>query len=270
MKFSLKSFSFVTILSFPLFAFAAFDYTPLQPITIPGGGKLNDPNILKYLANIYTFAIAIAGGLAVIRIVWAGVKYMLSDVVTNKKDSIQEIKAAVYGLLMALGAFVFLETLNPNLVKFNLNISATNKISGDATGLYNSIPSTVSGGRAPTPGVNTAPKTPSKEIIGAAAGPEELPVSGGTPSGPADSLLPSLDKSPDPFLNSDTANPATGGTTNIKFDETTGLFTDQSGKPYDLKPGESYEPAEGGGYTVTGAVKKGSGNATPIDIHMTP
>jgi hypothetical protein len=141
MKFSLKSLSFATILSFPFLAFAAFNYTPLQPVTIPGGGSLYGKDILASLANIYTFAIAIAGGLAVIKIVWAGAKYMLSDVVTNKSDSIKEIQAAVYGLLMALGAFVFLYTLNPNLVKFNLNIKATDVIRGNAEGLYNIIQS---------------------------------------------------------------------------------------------------------------------------------
>jgi hypothetical protein len=206
MKFSTKTLLVFPILFFfPFFVFAA-NYIPLQPITIPGGGSLYGKDILESLKNIYTFAIAVAGGLAVIKIVWAGAKYMLSDVVTNKSDSIKEIQAAVYGLLMALGAFVFLYTLNPNLVKFNLNIKATDVIRGDATGLYNIIQSSggVGGGRAPTPGVNTAPTSATPQIIAPDAPlPESYPD---LPSDYADDtmVLPPKDDAPNsPSSNSD-------------------------------------------------------------------
>jgi hypothetical protein len=165
MKFSWRSLLLALIFSFPFFVFAE-EYQALQPVKTPGGGKLYDNNILQYLANIYTFAIAIAGGLAVIRIVYSGIKYMLTDIVTAKGEARKEIEAAVYGLLVAICSFVFLNTLNPNLVKFNLFIPQSQQMEGDGRDLINGqqINSTVSNGKASTPGVNNAPRTIGAEI----------------------------------------------------------------------------------------------------------
>ncbi len=137
MKFSWRSLLLALIFSFPFFVFAE-EYQALQPVKMPGGGKLYDNNILQYLANIYTFAIAIAGGLAVIRIVYSGIKYMLTDIVTAKGEARKEIEAAVYGLLVAICSFVFLNTLNPNLVKFNLFIPQSQPMVGSGKELIES------------------------------------------------------------------------------------------------------------------------------------
>jgi hypothetical protein len=134
MKFFWKSLFVAVYVSFPFLGFSA-DYQALQPIQMPNGKELNNSDILQYLSNLYTFAIAIAGGLAVIRIVYSGIKYMLSDIVTDKGEAKKSIQAAVYGLLMALGSYVFLYTLNPNLVKFNLNIQQTAPMTGSGVEL---------------------------------------------------------------------------------------------------------------------------------------
>ena len=135
MKSPWKSLLVAFIVSFPVFVFAKTEYTALQPIMMPNNKPLVNSDILTYLSNIYTFAIAIAGGLAVIRIVYSGIKYMLTDIVTSKGEARKEIEATIYGLLMILGSYVFLYTLNPNLVKFNLNIKQTNEITGSGAGL---------------------------------------------------------------------------------------------------------------------------------------
>ncbi len=138
MNFSLRSLLIAIFLSFPFFVFSAgITYHPLQNVRLPNGDSLDNPNILQYLANIYTFAIAIAGGLAVIRIVYSGIKYMLTDIVTAKGEARKEIEAAVYGLLVAICSFVFLNTLNPNLVKFNLFIPQSQQMEGDGRDLIN-------------------------------------------------------------------------------------------------------------------------------------
>ena len=190
MKFSLSSLVVGTFLSFPIFVFAS-TYAALQPINLPSGEPLGNANILQYLANIYTFGIAVAGGLAVIKIVYSGIKYMLSDIVTDKGEAKKSIEAAVYGLLMALGSFVFLYTLNPNLVRFNLNINQTGPMTGSGADLITGplINSTVSGGKPSTPGVNNPPTGTSGGNAGAEIEPP-LPESGGDNSDMGDLLLP--------------------------------------------------------------------------------
>jgi len=109
----------------------SYDYSPLLQVTRPGGGSLYSSNILEYLKNIYSFGIAIVGGLAVIKIVYGGVKYMLTDIVTDKSDAKKEINAAVIGLLVALGSATLLYTINPKLLTLNFSMESTNAIVGD-------------------------------------------------------------------------------------------------------------------------------------------
>ena len=165
MKFSWYSLIFAILFSLPTFAISAspdsLNYTPLQALNMPNGKPLYSSDILVYLANIYTFAIAMAGVLAVIKIVYAGIKYMTSEAFGLKTEAKKEMKAAVYGLLMALGSYVFLYTLNPNLVKFKLNIGSTNAIVGDGTELFaNSYDAPVD--------INSDGKLSKEEILAAA------------------------------------------------------------------------------------------------------
>ncbi len=98
-------------------------YKPLQPVNLPNGKTLFNPDITSYLQNIYSFGIAIAGALAVIVIVVAGIEYMVSDAFTVKADAIGRIKAAFYGLGLALGSYVLLYTISPELVKLKFNLT---------------------------------------------------------------------------------------------------------------------------------------------------
>lgn len=102
----------------PVIAFAQVpSFTPL--VGIPGvtDGELN---FSTYINTLYTLSISIAGLLAVIKIIIAGVKYMLSDVVTNKQEAIGDIKGALLGLLIVLAAVVVLNTINPQLTRSTL------------------------------------------------------------------------------------------------------------------------------------------------------
>ncbi len=133
MKFSLRTFFWIIFFSTPFFVFAdvaGMTYQPLQSVKMPNGGDFYNANILEYLANIYILAIALAGGLAVVRIVYAGIKYMTSDIYGLKTQAKKDINAAVVGLLMILGIYIFLYTLNPNLVKMHLQIQPTKMIQG--------------------------------------------------------------------------------------------------------------------------------------------
>lgn len=121
-----------TILTPTFYSLAAGQtYQPLQNVKLPnGGGNLFNPNIVPYLQNIFSFSVAIAGGLAVIMIVIGGIKYMMSEAITDKGDAKDQIQSAVKGLLIALTAYVLLYTINPDLVKLRFNITSVSAPSG--------------------------------------------------------------------------------------------------------------------------------------------
>ncbi|HMA77674.1 MAG TPA: hypothetical protein VKP88_00865, partial [Candidatus Paceibacterota bacterium] len=68
-----------------------------------------------YVQALYFLAIGIGAALAVLRLILAGAKYMLTDVVTQKGEAKQDVYAGVVGLLIILAAVLILETINPQL-----------------------------------------------------------------------------------------------------------------------------------------------------------
>ncbi|OGG41459.1 hypothetical protein A2837_03035 [Candidatus Kaiserbacteria bacterium RIFCSPHIGHO2_01_FULL_46_22] len=69
-----------------------------------------------FVEAMYKLAIALASIIVVIRLMMAGAKYMLSEVVSNKGQAKEDIKNALFGLLIILGAVLILGTINPKLV----------------------------------------------------------------------------------------------------------------------------------------------------------
>ena len=84
-------------------------------ITIETGG------LGKYLNQIVKILVALAGALAVIMIIYGGVQYMLTDSVYGKDAGKKTITNALEGLLLALTAFIILNTINPALLSTQLN-----------------------------------------------------------------------------------------------------------------------------------------------------
>lgn len=92
-------------------------YVPIAPIgNQPPGTPVKAGD---YIVNLFKAGVGIAAGLAVIRIAWGGIKYMLSDVVTTKSAAKETISHAFWGLLLAICAYLILYTINPNLVNFS-------------------------------------------------------------------------------------------------------------------------------------------------------
>lgn len=110
-----KLFLYIIIFSaLPLVTLAQVKYDPL--IRIPGVTDTESPTFSGYINFLYALSISLAALLAVIKIIIAGVKYMLSDVVTSKGAAKQDIQAALFGLLLILGAYIILNTINPQLL----------------------------------------------------------------------------------------------------------------------------------------------------------
>lgn len=110
----------ICIASLPAVAGAA-GFVPL--VGIPGVDA-NEPGLGTYINAIYRLSISIAALLAVIKIVAAGAKYMLSDIVTSKEEAKKDIQGALVGLLIVLAAVVILTTVNSDLTKTDLLVDA--------------------------------------------------------------------------------------------------------------------------------------------------
>ncbi|MCA9357395.1 hypothetical protein H6784_03810 [Candidatus Nomurabacteria bacterium] len=99
----------------PSLIFAA-GYTPL--VGIPGVNP--NSGFDAYMNALYALSISIAALLAVIKIVIAGVKWMMSDVVTDKGSAKKDIQGAVLGLLVILAAVIIITVINPDINNVNV------------------------------------------------------------------------------------------------------------------------------------------------------
>jgi hypothetical protein len=109
------------------------DITPINDTSKPDIYKLLAPigtlkeaptDIGTYFNTIFNIAIGLCGVLAVIMIVIGGVQYMGDESVFGKTDAKDRIYNAVLGLLIALGSFALLNTINPDLLGGTLSIKS--------------------------------------------------------------------------------------------------------------------------------------------------
>ncbi len=89
-------------------------YEPLIGIPGLGNGELD---FGKYINALYALSISVAALMAVIKIIIAGVKYMLTDIVTSKSDAINDIRSSILGLIVVISAVLILTVINPQLAK---------------------------------------------------------------------------------------------------------------------------------------------------------
>jgi hypothetical protein len=142
----------------PTLALAQATYKPL--VGIPG---IMDAglNFGDYINALYALSISIAALLAVVKIVIAGMKYMLSDIsVTSKSEAIGDIQGAVFGLIVVISAVLILTVINPQLTKTELVIDTATPPAPGVPGVAVAVPATVGVGYTSIPaGSNPAFKT---------------------------------------------------------------------------------------------------------------
>lgn len=99
----------------------------LEAIGVPdsqaGENRITGQFSIGFWVNrMVTFLIGLVGLLAVIMIIIAGVQYMTTDVIGQKSNAKERIIQSLLGLVIALGVFVILNTINPDLLRINPNI----------------------------------------------------------------------------------------------------------------------------------------------------
>ncbi len=98
-------------------------YTPLEPLPCPPGtancqsGTVNFP---LFLSNLFRLLISVGGLFAVVMLVVAGIGYMISEGAGDIDKAKSRAKAALWGLLLLTSCWLILNTINPNLLKFDL------------------------------------------------------------------------------------------------------------------------------------------------------
>jgi type IV secretory pathway VirB2 component (pilin) len=114
-------------------------YHLLAPLPCPNGGAGCDSNkqlsqydprsvagqptsLGNYLNPMITIFIGICAVLAVIMIVMGGIEYMTSELPGLKGEGKQKIINAIFGLVLALGAWTLLYTINPDLLKSDITL----------------------------------------------------------------------------------------------------------------------------------------------------
>ena len=109
----------VNLSPYKIFAQEQTEYTLLAPLE---GYVENTTTAGPYIIGIFNLIIALAGGLAVLKIIYGGIQYMSTDAFGAKNEAKDTIKNAIWGLLLAISAWLILYTVNPNLVEINLDI----------------------------------------------------------------------------------------------------------------------------------------------------
>ena len=101
-----------------------------------GTSQTVSPGGLKGLISLtFNFGIAVAVVLTLIMIIWGGIQYMTTDAWSAKEQGKERIINSLWGLGIALAAWLILNTINPALTQFTGNTLLNNTSSG---GLNNS------------------------------------------------------------------------------------------------------------------------------------
>ena len=97
-----------------------FIMTTFDPTVKDSDG--NNTALGAYLNMMIRLFIGICAVLAVIMIVMGGVEYITSELISSKEAGRERITHAILGLLLAMGSWLLLNTINPDILKSDLNV----------------------------------------------------------------------------------------------------------------------------------------------------
>ncbi len=123
MKILLKliSIAFIT-LSIGIFVAHAQDYTPIAPLpgTYTGAEGSETTNIALYLSGLFKLMIALGAALAILFAIIGGVQYVAASINPSAKaTALEKVQGALIGLTIILASYLLLNSINPDLVRFN-------------------------------------------------------------------------------------------------------------------------------------------------------
>lgn len=138
MKFNSKLLVFIFPIVFlivPLFVFAQYDYTPMEPLPV-ASSNATPTDFYDYALTLYRFSIGAVGVCAVLMIIIGGFMYITSAGNNASMEKAKEIIAdAVIGVLLMFLSYLLLYLINPDLVQIKkLPKVGTSSASGSGGG----------------------------------------------------------------------------------------------------------------------------------------
>ncbi len=97
------------------------EYCLLEPLVV-GGVSKPSVNIATYLKEMFKIGIGLAGVFAVFMIIIGGFQYVTAESIGGKGSGREKIEGALWGLGLALGSFLILNTINPQLLEFSAGL----------------------------------------------------------------------------------------------------------------------------------------------------
>ncbi len=117
----IAGFSFLTSLTHAVEIDTSYD--PLVKIEGVTDAQTTDADIGSYVSGAYKWTISLAIALAVIMFTFYAFQYLLSEsTITSKAHAKEGMKNVIIGLLLIFAAYLVLQTINPQLVAFNLTL----------------------------------------------------------------------------------------------------------------------------------------------------
>ena len=123
---------FPLLYAFPFVAFAACAKPDQYELIMSIGTLSGCVDLGMYLNGIFQTTIGIAGIIAVIMIVFCGIRLMGSPSASGKSEAKECIWNAIFGVLIAVSSWVLLNTINPLLLANTPSSQITTGVSGSA------------------------------------------------------------------------------------------------------------------------------------------
>lgn len=138
----------------------AYEYTSTTTINTSLPGVKDSGNPLDIIAGFYKFALAISGILAIAVILYGAIKYMASPgSAGGQSDAKEWITSALLGILLLAGAYLILNTINPELTILRLPGLEEIKSSAPPGASTSTIPEIRGEGKYGWSGAKTPPGT---------------------------------------------------------------------------------------------------------------
>lgn len=122
----------------------ALDYSPLEPL--PGPQTVQNLNFAQFLNALFKLLLIAGSLLAVIILVASGISYIVAGAWGEVSAARKRMMASLWGLVILLGAWLMLYTINPTLLNFDLSsIGGGNPASNGSTPAANGSPAPMTG-----------------------------------------------------------------------------------------------------------------------------
>jgi hypothetical protein len=130
-------------ISLPFFALAQ-DYTLLEKSVLPGDQETT--NFATYIESGFKTFLAVVVIIAIVMLTASGLQYITAGSGGGKGEAKNRALAALLGLLIALSAYLILQTINPDLVDLTLDINDQTSAGGRDISPPTNPPNTGGGG----------------------------------------------------------------------------------------------------------------------------